>query len=83
MSREEVLVSLRAAVSKATKESNEANAAFAEILKDIPSGLPHPDGKQRIANASAANSTARNSLRVAMARLHQFQMYGIVPEDLR
>jgi hypothetical protein len=83
MSREEVLARLRVAVAEATKESNEATTAFATILRDTPSGLPHPDGVQRIATASAANSRARNNLRVAMNRLHQFQMHGVVPEDLR
>ena len=81
MSREEIHVILRDAVAKATEESRRTNNAFTQILKDTPSGLP-PDGVQRIANASAANSRARTDLRVAISRLHQFQMCGVVPEDL-
>jgi hypothetical protein len=39
---------LRDAFDAALKERNTASDAFDENLREIPSGLPHPDGVQRI-----------------------------------
>ena len=64
-------------------ERNTASEAFEEVLGDIPSWLPHPDGAQRIRNASSALSAAREKLSVAMIRLREFEKLGIIPEDLK
>jgi len=61
----------------------EANALeFNSIIDDIPSGLPHPDGTQRIQNASRKLATTRKRKERAYDRLDDYLCRGIVPEDL-
>jgi len=59
-----------------------ATAAFIEITSDIPSGLPHPDGIQRIHNASREMDAARKAMMAAHSRLNDFIESGTVPPDL-
>ena len=56
---------------------------FHDVSRDIPSGLPHPDGKQRIYNASREYSAALQELSHALKRLTDFRTLGIVPDDLK
>ena len=42
-----------------------ASEAFLLLMKDTPSGLPHPDGAQRIQNASHELSSARMEMEKA------------------
>jgi hypothetical protein len=49
----------------------------------IPSGLPHPDGVQRIKNASGKLSIARKELMKAHSRMEAYFGGKIVPEDLK
>jgi hypothetical protein len=74
---------LRDAFDAALLERNTASEAFEEVLGEIPSWLPYPDGTQRIRNASSALSVAREKLSVAMMRLREFEELGIIPEDLK
>jgi hypothetical protein len=74
---------LRDTFDAALLERNTASEAFEEVLGDIPSWLPYPDGKQRIRNASSALSVAREKLSVAMIRLREFEKLGIIPGDLK
>jgi hypothetical protein len=67
----------------AVKHRNIASARFDEVRKDIPSGLPHPDGTQRIANASAEYVAALRDVGRAVQRIADFQTRGIVPDDLK
>ena len=67
----------------AVKRRNAASARFDEIRSQSPSGLPHPDGAQRIANASAEYSAALKAVNHAVQRIADFQIHRIVPEDLR
>ena len=60
-----------------------ASSRFADVQKDIPSGLPHSDGTQRIYNASREYSTALKGLSRALQRLTDFREFRIVPEDLK
>jgi hypothetical protein len=83
MDQEKVLNILQAEVAEALEKFKTANARLLAVTKEIPSGLPHPDGVQRIVNVSAENARARKDLRVARARLEQFREYGFVPDDLR
>jgi hypothetical protein len=68
---------------EATLRADAATAAFIEITSDIPSGLPHPDGIQRIHNASREMDAARKEMMAAHSRLNAFLERGIVPEDLK
>src|SRR6266404_997113 len=49
----------------------------------VPSGLQHPDGAQRIKNASNKLSLARKEMATAHNRLNDYLSRGIVPEDLK
>jgi hypothetical protein len=79
----EILKSLLNEVAAATEVHRLANEAFPAVMKDIPSGLPHPDGVDRMANASTECAHAREKMRVARTRLQMFQTYGFIPKDLK
>jgi hypothetical protein len=68
---------------EAVKRSEAAVAAFSAIAANIPSGTPHPDGVQRIRNASYELTAARNEMTEAHHRLSEFLENGSVPEDLK
>ena len=53
------------------------------MLDQFPSGLAHPDGVQRIKNASNALTIARREMATAHSRLNDYLSRGIVPEDLK
>src|SRR5258706_9770079 len=53
----------------ATARTNEARRAFDLVMSQTPSGLPHPDGSQRIHNASQELQAARNEVNRAHNRL--------------
>ena len=82
MNREDVLTILRKDVAKARALADSASAHFDTVIKESPSGLPHPDGSLRIRNASIEYSATQTRLRYAIKRLHAFMMDGTVPEDL-
>src|SRR6266550_5074490 len=46
-------------VFEATVRNNEATREFEATISQFPSGLPHPDGAQRIKNASDSLAVAR------------------------
>jgi hypothetical protein len=68
-------------VLEATAQHNEARADFEASM--VPSGLPHPDGTQRIKNTSSNLSMARKNMMAAHKRLDCFLETGLVPEDLK
>jgi|SRR5579872_680520 len=78
-----VLNILQQDLEAATKRSKAATAAFDAITSDVPSGIPHPDGMQRIHNASREVTVARMEMLRAHHRLNDFLNAGIVPEDLK
>ena len=69
-------------VLETTAKKGEAFRKFEEIMHQSPSGLPHPDGVQRIKNASNELSVARKEMARAYERLGNYLDRGIVPEDL-
>ena len=70
-------------LAQATRLADVAAEAFVTATSDIPSGMPHPDGVQRIHNASHEMTAARNELIKAHDRLNKFLNTGIVPKDLK
>jgi len=70
-------------VIDAMAEKNEASDEFDGVMDQFPSGLPHPDGSQRIAKSSQRLSLARKNAMTAHARLTDFLDRGIVPNDLK
>jgi len=67
----------------AAESAREATASFDATVSEIPSRLPHPDGVQRIHNASRAVSVARIQMMKAHNRLNDYLNRQIVPEDLK
>jgi hypothetical protein len=66
-----------------TAKKGEAFRKFEETILRVPSGLPHPDGAQRIRHASNDLTFARKEMARAYARLADYLDHGIVPEDLK
>jgi hypothetical protein len=66
----------------AKRKMIKAAEVFNETMRQIPSGLPAPDGRQRIHNASRDYSSAREKHIKALTRLNRFILNGVVPEDL-
>jgi len=66
----------------ATEHAATASAAFLDVTSQVPSGLPHPDGTQRIRNISHELAFARTELMRAHSRMDAFLVSGIAPEDL-
>jgi hypothetical protein len=73
---------LQAELKNATERAASASAAFLDITNQVPSGLPHPDGTQRIRNLSHELAHARTELMRAHSRMDTFLVNGIAPDDL-
>lgn len=80
---DQIRTALIGRVAEATARVSEANRKFSETIGQFPSGLPHPDGVQRIRNTSNELTLARKELMTAHKRLSDFVDSGIVPEDLK
>ena len=70
-------------IAEATARVSEANRKFSQTMDRFSGGLPHPDGVQRIQNASNELTVARKEMMTAHKRLTEYLECGIVPEDLR
>ena len=69
-------------VAESSARANEAAAEFKAIINSIPTGIPQPDGAQRIHQASHHLSNARKDMMRAHSRLDNFLSSGAIPEDL-
>jgi hypothetical protein len=74
---------LQAEYASAMARMDSASEQFQATMREVPSGLPHPDGIQRIHNVSRLLSAARQELKEARTRLDNFAVHGIVPDDLK
>ena len=82
-SEHEIRTTLHLEFVSATERAKEATDSFDAIVREIPSGMPHPDGVQRIHNASRKVSVARIAMMKAHNRLNDYLSRRIVPEDLK
>ncbi len=80
--RHDVLQILDAEVDGALQRFNEASSHFRELVADIPSGIPQPDGALRIQKAGRAQRTASDQVQKALRRRDDFLVDAIIPEDL-
>jgi len=76
--RQALIKNLREGTERATT----ALRTYDAVMSDIPSGMPHPDGVQRIQNASRDLSQARAAMMKAHIQLNEFLGRGIGPSDL-
>jgi hypothetical protein len=74
---------LKDELAVATEQAVQATEEFLKVTTEIPSGLPHLDGTQRIHNASHDMSQARERMSLAHKRLNDYLTSGFVPEDLK
>jgi hypothetical protein len=81
-SPEKVRNKLQQELKDATERAATASSAFLAVTSQVPSGLPHPDGTQRIRNISHELAFARTALMRAHSRLDAFLVNGIAPDDL-
>jgi hypothetical protein len=59
-----------------------ASERYSEIINDIPSGIPHPDGIDRIRQVSGEYKASREAASEAMQRLSDFLIRGSIPPEL-
>jgi len=74
---------LKDELAVATEQAVQAAETFLRVTTEIPSGLPHPDGTQRIHNASHDMSQARERMSLSHKRLNDYLANGTVPDDLK
>jgi hypothetical protein len=73
---------MKAELAKAHAEYQAAFREFQSLIKDIPGGIPHPDGELRIRQTGAASRAALQDYRRALMRFSEYCLSGIVPADL-
>jgi hypothetical protein len=61
-SPEQTRASLRQNIADVTMRAEAASEAFQKVVEEIPSGMPHADGAQRIKNVSRQLSKARDEM---------------------
>jgi hypothetical protein len=81
--RKRIRTTLFQDVFETTARNDEATREFEAVIGQFPSGLTHPDGAQRIKNASSSLTVARKGKMKAHNRLNDYLGLGIVPEDLK
>lgn len=77
--QQQILNTLLQDVIELAARTEQATEELEDLVGQIPSGLPHPDGTQRIKNASAKLSIARNELMKAHRRLNDHSGSVILP----
>jgi hypothetical protein len=60
----------------AKQAQKQAVKRFNEVIRDIPSGLPHPDGIERILNASHELTEAQGAVIALLRDLNQGSLDG-------
>jgi len=61
----------------------ETSARFKDVMSNVPSGLPHPDGSLSITQVTEAHKKSIADLQTAVKRHNQFFINKIVPDDLK
>jgi hypothetical protein len=77
---------IRAVLAKRVIDATVRVSTASEIFNaasQFPSGLPHPDGVQRIKGAASELASARKELVSAYRRLDAFLEAGIMPAELK
>ena len=77
----QIRADLHQEILASTVRAHAASETLIAIMRDIPSGLPHPDGSQRIQNAAHALAAARSDVMEAHSRLNEFLARSGVQND--
>lgn len=80
---QQIRVALHREILTTTARAHAASEELMEIMNDIPSALPHPDGSQRIQNAARALAAARSDVMRAHSRLNEFLTRRVGRDDLK
>lgn len=83
MEREQILEKLRSDIAAARERRDAANLYFDEVTRNLPSGIPHPDGVVRIEQASRECSSAREAVRLAYEKFTNYLIHGKLPPGLK
>lgn len=78
-----ILQALNRESTAARLEWERATESFDALVQEVPSGLPHPDGVQRVHNASRELSLAREKFTTSTRRIGKFIVHREVPEDMK
>jgi hypothetical protein len=78
-----VLDVLQSDLQAAIERAKTAMQAFDAVTREIPSGMPQPDGTRRVQNASREVSLARVALMMAHNRINEYLSRGIAPDNLK
>ena len=70
-------------IIQTTARVAQENQKFLDLIRQVPNGLPHPDGAQLIRNVCRELFIARTEMMTAHRRLDDFIKRGIVPDDLK
>ncbi len=73
---------LKGQLDRARAEYDTAHKKFDLLIKDIPSGIPQPDGNLRIRQAGEASRSTLQNYKHALKRFSEYTMSGTVPKDL-
>jgi hypothetical protein len=73
---------LKGDLEKARSEYQAACGEFHSLVKDIPTGIPQPDGELRIRQTGEASRAALQNYTLALKRFSEYTLSGIVPKDL-
>jgi hypothetical protein len=81
--RSEIPRILQDGFARARLTYESAHEEWKAVSSDIPSGLPHPDGTQRIRNASKNYYATMDEYHRAIDEYNEFIRHGTVPERLK
>jgi hypothetical protein len=73
---------LKGDLDKARAEYGAASRKFDLLIKDIPSGIPQPDGDLRIRQTGADARAALQNYTRALRRFSEYTLSGTMPKDL-
>ena len=77
------LKELKKQLTVATAAQKLATKRFKEVIRDIPTGLPHPDGSDRIRIASRELTAAHNVVIALLVELNEAQLNKIYQDGGR
>jgi hypothetical protein len=83
LSREGIERVLTEDLDRARQAYDTASREFKTVTLEIPSGLPHPDGTDRIRIMGDAYNSAMKQYAVALQEFNAFVTHRVVPERLK